>query len=154
MPSKSSQKKKGTKHPKYVIPPLTTVKTRSKSVVTGVEVGESATPTAESVPVVAVPASHDGSSTTSALSEEMKSMEARWDYRFSRMEDSMRQALCNKPPAATATPSPPVTEAPVVQASSSSRRRSPSRSSRRRSSSSARSSSSSSTVSSRFFYWS
>ena len=113
---KSSQKKRSDS--RYVLPPPSPVGTRSKSVTksksSAAEV-VAATPTLTTRPVtepLVVPDSLDQSSVRSVISTELKSMEHKWDDRFSQLEDSMRAALSSRPPE----PHAPVATAPIPSA--------------------------------------
>ena len=113
MPGRSSKKKSAQKKQapaRYVVPPMSPVVTRSGSRVADDNINNSATPTSLG-PVI----SDDSVFIQSAVSQELKTMEAKWDTRFTRMEDNMRSALCNqsvnKLPYAASLPSPPLTTA-------------------------------------------
>ena len=114
MPGRISKKKKSAQKKqapaRYVVPPMSPVVTRSGSRVADDNINNSATPTSLG-PVI----SDDSVFIQSAVSQELKTMEAKWDTRFTRMEDNMRSALCNqsvnKLPSAASSPSPPLTTA-------------------------------------------
>ena len=89
-----------------MIPPLSPITTRSSVRAPGSNLNNSATPLSAEV----VSEGSDSLLVQSVVSQEIKSLEARFDARFSRMEDNMRSALCNREQAVV----PLVAAAPIV----------------------------------------